>query len=137
MDVIYTDIIGPVPGNEEFKFVALEEVFANADFISLHVPKAPKPIIGSEEMALLKDGVYLVNTSRGNLIDEDALVAAIDSGKVGGAAIDVFAVEPTKNEKLYKHPKISVTPHIGAQTAEAQIRIGGEVTSIIKAKFNL
>jgi len=135
MNVIYTDIIGPQPGNEAFKFVALEDVFATADFISLHVPKAPKPIIGAEEMAKLKDGVYLVNTSRGGLIDEDALVAALDSGKVAAAALDVFAEEPTKNERIYTHAKISLTPHVGASTGEAQERIGGEIVAHIEACF--
>jgi D-3-phosphoglycerate dehydrogenase len=85
----------------------------------------------------MKDGVYIVNTSRGNLIVEEDLLNALDSGKVAGAALDVFAEEPTKNERLYTHPKISLTPHIGGQTTEAQTRIGEDIVEIIKAKFSL
>jgi len=135
MNVIYHDIIGHKPENDPFKFVSMDELFANSDFISLHVPKADKPVIGKEEMAKLKDGVYLVNTARGNLIDEEALIEALDSGKVAGAALDVFAEEPTKFEALYTHPLISLSPHIGASTGEAQERIGEETVSLIVEKF--
>ena len=136
MNVIYTDIIGHTPANDPYKFVSLDELLASADFISLHIPKAPEPVIGKAEIAKMKDGIYLVNTARGNLICEDALVEALDSGKVAGAALDVFAEEPTKNEKIYTHPKISLTPHIGASTGEAQERIGEEVVSIITKMFS-
>lgn len=137
MNVIYTNRTGHKPENEPFRYMELDKLLAESDFISLHMPKAEKPLITSAEIAKMKDGVYLVNTARGNLIDESDLIAALDSGKVAAAAIDVYAEEPTKNEKLYTHPKISLTPHIGAQTAEAQTRIGEEVVAIIKAKFGL
>jgi D-3-phosphoglycerate dehydrogenase len=83
----------------------------------------------------MKDGVYLINTSRGELIHEEELLDALDSGKVAGAALDVFAEEPTKNERLYTHDKVSITPHLGASTMEAQKRVGGEVVSIITNYF--
>lgn len=79
----------------------------------------------------MKDGVYLINCARGKVVDELALLEALDNGKVAGAGIDVFAEEPTKNEILVNHPRVSVTPHIGAATKEAQNRIGEEVVTII------
>ncbi len=135
MDVIYYDPVGPLPENEPLRCVSLEEVLCNSDFISLHVPKSDKPIIDTAELAKMKDGVRIINSSRGGLVDEDALLAALDSGKVAAAALDVFSDEPTKNEKIYTHPKISLTPHIGASTKEAQERIGGEIVSIITEKI--
>ena len=134
MKVMYTDIIGAAK-DAPYTFCQPEDIFAKADYISLHVPKSDKPILGKDELAKLKDGVFLVNTSRGGLIDEDALVDALDSGKVAGAALDVFAEEPTKNEKITSHAKISLTPHIGAATGEAQERIGEEIVSIITDFF--
>ena len=110
---------------------------AQADFISLHVPaaKGEPPLINAETLAQMKDGAYLVNTSRGALIDEAALLAALDSGKIAGAALDVYAEEPTKNEALCQHPRVSVTPHIGGSTQEAQARIGDEIVSHILEMF--
>ena len=137
MNVIYTNKSGPKTENEPFKYVTLEELYKEADFISLHMPKLQdKPyLIGAEEIEKMKDGIFLVNTARGGLIDEDALCNALDSGKVAAAAIDVFKEEPTKNERVYTHDKISLTPHIGASTNEAQLRIGEEIVSIIKEFF--
>ena len=79
----------------------------------------------------MKDGVYLINCARGKVVEEAALLEALNSGKVAGAGIDVFEEEPTKNEVLVNHPKVSVTPHIGAATKEAQERIGEEVVTTI------
>ncbi len=137
MNVVYTNRSGHKPENAPNRHVSLEELYKEADFISLHMPKlADRPhLIGKEEIEKMKDGVYLVNTARGGLIDEDALCDALDSGKVSAAAIDVFKEEPTKNERIYTHDKISLTPHIGASTNEAQLRIGEEIVSIIKAFF--
>lgn len=131
MSVLYTDIIGPAKDEVPCEFCEQARILSDADYISLHVPMADKPILGKEEIAKLKDGVRLVNTSRGGLIDEDALIEALDSGKVAAAALDVFTEEPCKNEKLLNHPKISLTPHIGAATKEAQQRIGEEIVNII------
>jgi D-3-phosphoglycerate dehydrogenase len=114
--------------------VTKDELLGRSDFVSLHMPfiKEEGPAIGEAEFAKMKDGVYLVNCARGGVVDEAALVAALDSGKVAAAAVDVYEAEPTKNEALYSHPKVSMTPHIGASTAEAQKRIGEEIVDVIK-----
>lgn len=117
------------------KTVSLEEVIANSDFISLHTPFADKPILGMEEFAAMKDGVGIVNCSRGGTIDESALLDALNSGKVAFAGLDVFDNEPTPNGDLLSHPKISLTPHIGASTNEAQERIGTELANLIIDHF--
>lgn len=137
MDVIYTNRSGHKPENEPFRHVSFEELLRVSDFISIHMPKPEgrAHLIGKEEIALMKDGVYLVNTSRGGMIDENDLCDALDSGKVTAAALDVFVEEPTKNERVYTHEKISLTPHIGASTKEAQERIGEEIVQIITEFF--
>lgn len=117
------------------KTTSLEDVIANSDFISLHTPFADKPILGAAEFAAMKKGVAIVNCSRGGTIDEDALIEALDSGKVAFAGLDVFENEPTPKEALLKHSKISLTPHIGAATNEAQERIGVELANLIIDKF--
>lgn len=109
----------------------LNEVFSESDFISFHVPYVDFPILGKEQFSLLKDGVGLVNTSRGGVVDEDELIKALDSGKVSFAGLDVFENEPKPKKELLKHPKISATPHIGASTLEAQERIGEELAKKI------
>jgi D-3-phosphoglycerate dehydrogenase len=106
---------------------SLEKVLTKSDFITIHVPSTDKPVIGAEEIAKMKDGVFLVNTSRGGTIDEDALLNALNEDKVAGVALDVFVNEPTPRADLLDHPKISVTPHIGASTLEAQRNIGLEL----------
>lgn len=115
--------------------VSLEEVIINSDFISLHTPFAEKPILGAEEFAKMKNGVAVVNCSRGGTIDEESLLAALDSGKVSFAGLDVFNNEPTPLEAILKHPKVSLTPHIGAATNEAQERIGTELANLIIDHF--
>ncbi len=119
---------------ETFRYDCLDELFKNSDFISLHTPSLDgKPLINAETIAKMKDGAIIINTSRGNNIDEQALLDALNSGKLRGAGLDVFAEEPAKNHALYCHPHVSCTPHIGAQTAEAQKRVGGEIVDIICA----
>jgi len=135
MKVIYTNRSGHKQENEPFEWKSLDDLLKSSDFISLHMPTAEKPIIGKDEIALMKDGVYLINTSRGNLIMEDALVEALDSGRIAAAALDVFAEEPTKNEALFTHPLVSLSPHIGASTAEAQERVGDETVAHIQEQF--
>lgn len=142
MNVIYTDpftekaTIKVKVGNQEVAIelnsTTKENVLKNADFISLHVPKLNQPAIGREEFAIMKDGVIIVNAARGGVVDEAALITNLNSGKVAHAALDVFENEPTPREDLLKHPKISLTPHIGAATLEAQDRIGEELASQIK-----
>ena len=107
-------------------------VFEVSDFISLHTPSIDgRPLINAETIAKMKNGVVIINTSRGNNVDEQALLDALNSGKVFGAGLDVFAEEPAKNVELYSHPRVSCTPHIGASTSEAQKRIGAEIVDII------
>lgn len=123
---------------DTMRYVEMDELLANSDIISLHVPSLPgQPLINAETIAKMKDGVILINTSRGTNVDEEALLAALDSGKVYGAGLDVFAEEPAKNAALYSHPHVSCTPHVGASTVEAQKRIGQEIVNIISEKFGL
>ena len=110
---------------------SLESVFKEADFISLHVPAQNGYIIGEAELAIMKTGVGIVNCARGGVIDEVALVKALDSGKVLFAGLDVFENEPTPEITILMNHKISLTPHIGAATLEAQDRIGTELASQI------
>ncbi len=136
MTVVAFDIFH-VPGIEEqlgMKYVEMDELLGTADFISLHTPAIDgKPLVNADNIAKMKDGVVIVNTSRGNNVDEDALLAALESGKVRGAGLDVFAAEPATNHALYSHPMVSCTPHIGAATVEAQERIGAEIVTIIQS----
>ena len=134
MKVIYNDILGPAKDCPEYSFVSLDELLADSDFISLHVPgnKDKSPVIGKPEFTKIKDGAYLINCARGSVVDERALLENLNSGKLAGAGIDVFPEEPTKNMELVNHERVSVTPHIGASTKEAQKRIGAEIISIIK-----
>lgn len=138
MKVVYTDLFGKQEGLA-YDFLEMEELLKVSDFISLHVPydKTKGSLIDKKEFELMKDGVVLINCARGKVVDEAALLEALDNGKVAGAGVDVFEEEPTKNEALVNHPKVSVTPHIGASTKEAQVRIGEEVVSTIKTFFNL
>lgn len=109
----------------------LEEVLKHADFITLHVPAQKGYIIGREELKLMKDGAAIINCARGGVIDEVALVEALDEDKIAFAGLDVFEKEPTPEMRLLMHPKISLTPHIGAATLEAQDRIGTELAEQI------
>lgn len=117
------------------KKATLDEIIKQSDFITLHTPFIDKALLGAEELAQTKKGVGLVNISRGGLIDELALVDALNSGQVSFAALDVFDNEPTPREEILRHPKISLTPHIGAATNEAQERIGVELANLIIGHF--
>lgn len=111
----------------------LNSVIGDLDYISLHIPKQAdgSAVIGAAEFAKMKDGVILANAARGGVIDEDALISALDSGKVRAAALDVFENEPTPRKDLLTNEKIASTPHIGAATTEAQTRIGLELAEQI------
>lgn len=109
-----------------------EDLFKHADFITLHVPAQDGGyVIGEAEIKAMKDGVGIINCARGGVIDEVALIDALDSGKVLFAGLDVYENEPTPEIKILMHPKISLTPHIGAATEEAQDRIGTELAEQI------
>ena len=115
------------------KTISVDDLLAQSDFISLHVPGKVdgKSVIGATEISKMKTGAGLVNAARGGVIDEDALLNALDQGKLAFCGLDVFENEPTPRTDLLKHPKIIVTPHIGASTAEAQERIAAELAGFI------
>lgn len=114
----------------------MEDVLAKSDFITLHVPySGGRPILAAEEIAKMKKGAFIINTSRGGAIDEAALLEGLNSGQVGGAGLDVFENEPTPRQELMEHPNVSVSPHIGASTLEAQANIGLELADKIIAFF--
>ncbi len=119
----------PIP---EVQLVPLEELLREADFVTLHVPADPAgPVIGKRELALMKNGAYLINCARGGVVDEQALLEALKSGKLAGAGLDVYVTEPPTDSELLRLPNVSLTPHIGAQTREAQARVGDEVVEIL------
>ena len=136
MTVLYTDIIGEAKGCT-YEYCQFADVLKRSDFVSLHIPfiKENGPAIGADEIAMMKDGAYLINCARGGVVSEKALLDALNSGKLAGAGIDVFEEEPPTTAELVNHPNVSVTPHIGASTAEAQERIGGETVSVIAEFF--
>ena len=117
--------------NFEIKTISKEEVIRQSDFITLHVPAQKEYVIGKDEFKAMKDGVIIVNAARGGVIDEAALVQAIQDGKVSRAALDVFENEPKPEIQLLMNSALSLTPHTGAATNEAQDRIGTELASQI------
>ena len=120
----------------EIKTVSKETVLKESDFITLHVPAQKEFVIGEAELALMKDGSGLINAARGGVVDEVALVAALDANKLAFAGLDTFENEPTPAVQLLMNPKISLTPHIGAATNQAQDRIGSELASQIISILN-
>lgn len=117
--------------NFDVKTVSKEKVLQESDFITLHVPAQKEYVIGEDEFQIMKSGIGLINAARGGVVDEVALLAALDSGKLSFAGLDTFVGEPTPAVKVLMHPKISLTPHIGAATNEAQDRIGLELAAQI------
>ncbi|MFZ1692197.1 MAG: D-2-hydroxyacid dehydrogenase [Flavobacteriales bacterium] len=115
------------------KMVQLDELLKQSDAVSLHVPaqKDGRPVLGKRELGLMKPGAVLVNTARGGSVDEDELLAAIKEGKLRGAALDVFVNEPEPRADILAEPGLSLSPHIGAATAEAQGRVGDELVERI------
>jgi D-3-phosphoglycerate dehydrogenase len=116
--------------------VSLDELLAVADYVSLHIPHTPEThnLLGAEQFAKMKKGACIINAARGGTVDEDALYAALVSGHLAGAALDVFTEEPPQSEALHKLialPQVVATPHIGAATVEAQERIGGEIVNLV------
>lgn len=114
---------------------SIQDIFSAADIITIHIPKADRPVIGQTELSQLKKGVILINTARGGVFDEDALLEGLNSGIIGGAGLDVFVGEPTPRAEILSHPKISLSPHIGGSTAEAQENVGKELAELIIKHF--
>ncbi|MBK77632.1 MAG: 3-phosphoglycerate dehydrogenase [Flavobacteriaceae bacterium] len=115
----------------EVKTQSLNSLYRDADFITLHIPSQREYIINKESINLMKDGVGIINAARGGIINETDLIEALDSKKVSFAAFDTFENEPNPNVKLLMHPKVSLSPHIGAATGQAQDRIGEELANQI------
>ena len=113
---------------------SLDALLVQSDFITVHLPRTPdtEGLIGERELALVKDGARIVNTARGGIVDETALATAIESGRLGGAALDVFAEEPTTSSRLFALDNVVVTPHLGASTAEAQDKAGTTVAEMVR-----
>lgn len=120
------------------KKVELDELLENADFITIHVPKNDKTanLINKESIAKMKDGVRIINCARGGIINEADLKEALDSGKVAGAALDVFEVEPAKENILFGHENVICTPHLGAATTEAQVNVALQVAEQMSDYLN-
>lgn len=136
MKVVACDVAVAKSPLDFVAMLSFDELLAKSDLISLNVPKQKEGyLIGENEIAKMKDGAFLINCARGGVVDEKALLAALKSGKLAGAGIDVFEAEPTNNLELVKCEKVSVTPHLGASSAEAQARVGGEVISILAEYF--
>ena len=117
---------------ETMHFVSMDELLAQSDVIALSAPAGDKPLVDAENLAKMKDGVVIINTSRGANVDEAALLDALNSGKVRAAGLDVWLSEKEPNWELAVHPAVACTPHIGAGTKEAQKRIGAELVDIIE-----
>ncbi len=117
----------------EFEQVPLDKLLKRSDFISVHLPKNPETshLIGEKEFEQVKPGSYLINTSRGGIVSESALLKALDSGILAGAALDVFENEPGYDKNLAAHKKVIASPHIGASTTEAQERVGLQIVDKI------
>jgi D-3-phosphoglycerate dehydrogenase len=111
------------------KLYSLDELLQGCDFLTMHttLTKDTRHLLGKEALARVKPGVRIVNAARGELVDDDALLAALESGRVAGAALDVHAREPPKDWRLARHPRVVATPHLGASTAEAQERVGTDI----------
>lgn len=134
MKIIYFDLMDIKNIDNNYRKVEFDELLRKSDFISINI-SGTKSIIGSEELKKVKKGVFIINTSRGKALDEDAIITSLNDGTLGGVGLDVFLEEPSKNLELINHPKVSLTPHIGASTKEAQMKIGEEVINIIKEEI--
>jgi len=133
MTVIYDDMLGQSDTMPECTYVGKERLLLESDIISLHIPfiKEMGAYLGTDEFNYMKKGMVIINTARGGVVNENALLQALDDGTVKMAALDVYESEPTKDERIYTHNLISLTPHIGASTIEAQNRIGQETIEVI------
>jgi D-3-phosphoglycerate dehydrogenase len=134
MEVLVYDVI-PVKTELALKQVTLDELLAEADLITVHVPKQPKPILGEAEFGKMKPGVIVVNVARGGVVDEKALLAGLNSGEVRAAALDVYDKEPPVDFSLVDHPNVTPIPHLGASAVEGQRRAGMEVVRILKERL--
>jgi len=133
MDVVAYDLYITESPVEGVRMAEMDEVLASADYISLHIPfdKEKGASIGEAEFSKMKKGAYLVNCARGGVVDEDAMLTALDSGQIAGAGVDVFLGEPEPRADVVGHPKVICTPHLGASTAEGQDRVADLVVEVL------
>ena len=136
MNVLFYDVVKKLPLGNARQVPTLKELLSSSDFTTLHVPAAPdtREMMGEREFSYMKEGSYLLNLSRGSVVDIMALKAALESGRLNGAAVDVFPVEPASNNDTFTSPlqgqqNVILTPHIGGSTQEAQVNIGLEVSA--------
>lgn len=134
MRVIAYDVID-VKTSLDVKKVPFDKLLAESDIITLHIPKQPKYLLSNEEFEKMKNGVILINAARGGVVDEKALLRALNSGKIRAAALDVFEKEPPDEFSLIDNPNVIATPHIGAAAEEGQKRAGLEVVKILKERL--
>jgi D-3-phosphoglycerate dehydrogenase len=131
MDVVSYDpfVSGDVADKAQVRLLGLDELLLSSDFLTLHTTLSPESrhLLGKQAFAKIKPGVRIVNAARGELIDDEALLAALDSGRVAGAALDVHSQEPPTDWRLAQHPRVVATPHLGAGTFEAQERVGTDI----------
>lgn len=131
----FVDSVNLTIGNSQYKATmtvpksSMEDVLSKCDFLSLHVPGLKAPIMNKEQFDMMKDGAILINCARGGVVNEDAMLEALNSGKLAAAGVDVFDNEPTPRLDILQHPRVSLTPHIGAATAEAQEKVGSELAA--------
>ncbi len=139
MHVVYTNRTGPRRELEGYEYADLDGLLKKADYVSLHMPgqKGSPALVDAGFLGKMKEGAALINTARGSLVDEQAVLEALEQGKLRGYGVDVYGEEPCKNQRLLEHPRVSMTPHIGGSTREAQERIGEEIVEHIKREFSL
>lgn len=137
MKIMYFDIFEIKGLPDSYQKASKEDILKQADYVSLHIPmpEDKKPVISAADLATMKPTAYILNLARGGLIDEDDLCDALDNGVIAGVALDVYPSEPATNERVLKNEKISLTPHIGGSTKEAQDRIGEEICKHIYDVF--
>lgn len=134
MKVLAFDV-ADIQTDMDVKVCSKEEVLKNSDFITIHVPKLGQPFIGENELQSMKSGACIINCARGGVVNEKALMEALDKDVIAGAALDVWENEPKFNPELAKHPKVSATPHIGANTYDALTRVGIQIAEKIVAEL--
>ena len=126
----------PVPryGRFKIKLVELSDLLKEADYITVHTPITDKTkhMLSDKEFGIMKPGVRVINAARGGIIDEKALLRALESGKVAGAALDVFEAEPPAGNPLLKHDNVIATPHLGASTEEAQVNVAIDIAETLR-----
>ena len=134
MRIIYCDIMNHEGIDGSWQYLSLQEVLRQADIISIHVSAEGNDgyLIDEPQFKIMKKSAFIINTARGKLVNEEALLDALEKGEIAGAGIDVYCEEPCKNIALLQHERISVTPHIGASTREAQFKIGQEIIRLIE-----